>query len=396
VRIWIVGDNFGFPNGTGSTARVHGFAQALRKTGAEVRVFCLTPTQSGTHGSLDSAPQGVHDGVPFEYACGTTALPRGLFARRWLRVRSTGRMLDAARRARRAGAAPDVVLATSQTLSGLAVELATSRLARARCVLDACELASGFVPAGPRRLLHRWLYACLARRLAGVLCISTALERYWSAHAPRVPSLRVPILTDVGRAGGPCEGGERGARVLYAGNLSHAEELTTLLHAFAAIAEDFPDACLQVLGDDPDADTRGRLRAAAGALDIASRIELPGAVDRAGVARALGAAAVLVLPRPRTDWSEAGLSAKLAEYLASGRPVVVTAIGDVPLYLEDRVSAFVVAPGDPAAFAAGLREALGDPQRARAVGARGREVALAAFDTAVQGPRMRRFFEALG
>ena len=33
VRVWIVGDNFGFPNGAGATARVHGFGAALRDAG---------------------------------------------------------------------------------------------------------------------------------------------------------------------------------------------------------------------------------------------------------------------------------------------------------------------------------------------------------------------------
>jgi hypothetical protein len=187
VRVWIIGDNIGFPNGQGSTARVHGFAQALRTTGAELRVLCMTPTEVRGRPCLNPLAEGVHDGIPFEYTCGTSTLPEGVLARRWLRVRSALRTWWSARRER-----PDVVIATSQTLSGLMLQWLVARAVGAACVLDACELPSGFVPE-PRRAIHRKLYAQLARRLDGILVISSYLERYFAEHT-RVPLLRVPAF----------------------------------------------------------------------------------------------------------------------------------------------------------------------------------------------------------
>lgn len=392
VRVWIVGDNFGFPNGAGATARVHGFAAALRSVGAELRIFCATPTELAGRRILNRDAAGTHAGVPFEYACGTTTLPTGLVERRWLRVRSAARLRAAARDARREGVAPDVVIATAQTISGLVLAIATARAAGARCVLDACELPSNFVREGPRRALHRTAYAQLVRRLDGVLCVSTVLERHWTAQA-RLPALRVPILADV--AGTATRAADGAPRVLYAGNLAHADEVTALLEAFAAVARGNAAARLEVLGDDPGTDAIERFRARADALGAGAQVVFRGAVDRAAAADAIARAAVLALPRPRTPWSEAGLSAKLADYLATERPVVVTGIGDIPLYLEHGVSAFVVAPGDGDAFAAALGDALAAPARADTIGRRGREVALRAFDVRVHGPRLAAFFESL-
>lgn len=167
------------------------------------------------------------------------------------------------------------------------------------------------------------------------------------------------------------------------------------MESFALTVRDHPDATLEILGDDPGTDAIERLRMHAARLGIGERVTVPGAVDRPRVARAIGSAAVVALPRPKTPWSEAGLSAKLAEYLATGRPVVVTAIGDIPLYLEHGRSAWVVPAGDVAAFAAGLSAALADRARADAIGARGREVALRDFDARVIGPRLVAFLEAL-
>jgi glycosyltransferase involved in cell wall biosynthesis len=392
VRVWIVGDNFGFPNGAGATARVHGFARALAGAGAEVRVFCATPTELPGRRTLNAAARGTHEGVAFEYVCGTSTLPEAFFARRWLRVRSALRLRALARDARRAGAAPSVVLATAQTISGLALALATARWAGARSVLDVCELPSNFVPAGPRRARHRLLYARLARRVDGLVCVSSALERHWATRVG-APQLRVPILIDAGAVAPGAPDPE--PRVVYAGTLSHAAEIETLLAAFARVAPRHPKLRLLILGDDPGSDALARYRARAAALGLGERVELPGAVDRATAARAIAGAAALALPRPRTDWSEAGLSAKLADYLATGRPVVATAVGDVPQYLESGVSAFLAAPDDPDAFAGALDAALSDPARSDTVGRRGREVALASFDTRVHGPRLVAFFESL-
>jgi glycosyltransferase involved in cell wall biosynthesis len=249
------------------------------------------------------------------------------------------------------------------------------------------------VPEGPRRERHQRRYARLVRRLDGIVCVSTLLELHWSSHA-RAPLLRVPILADVAGMQ-PAQAPPAAPRIVYAGNLAHREEVRALLDAFADVAKQNADATLQVLGDDYKGESLAGARVHARALGCDARVEFAGAVDRTAAARAIAAAAVLALPRPRTPWAEAGLSAKLADYLATARPVVVTAIGDVPLYLEHGVSAFVVEPGDRAAFASALAEALADPLRAGAIGRRGREVALREFDARAHGPRLAAFFASL-
>jgi len=386
VRVWIIGDNFGFPNGSGATARVHGIARALQSAGAAVRIVCMTPTELVGRRSLNADAAGVHDGIPFEYACGTTTLPVGVLARRSLRVRSALRTWWSARRAR-----PDVVIATAQTLSGLLVPLLVARAVGAACVLDACELPSGFVTEGPRREAHRRIYARLARRLDGILVVSSFLEHYFAEHT-RAPLLRIPILVEMSRF--PVSA-SRGRQIVYAGNLAHPEEITSLLQSFAAVARDDADARLQVIGDDPSSNALLRYPALAVQLGVGDRVEFCGAIDRETVTQRIGSAGVLALPRPATPWAEAGLSTKLAEYLATARPVVVTAVGDIPLYLEDRVNAFLVAPGDADAFVAALRDARADPARAEAVGKRGRDAAERHFEVAVHGPRLVAFFAAL-
>jgi glycosyltransferase involved in cell wall biosynthesis len=82
---------------------------------------------------------------------------------------------------------------------------------------------------------------------------------------------------------------------------------------------------------------------------------------------------------------------KVAEYLASGVPTVLTTTGDIARFVEDGVSAYLVPPGDRPALVQAIRRVLSDRDDAGAVGRRGREVAARYFDYRVAGDTVSAF-----
>jgi glycosyltransferase involved in cell wall biosynthesis len=106
----------------------------------------------------------------------------------------------------------------------------------------------------------------------------------------------------------------------------------------------------------------------------------------------LAKASILVLPRAWGTFSQAGFPTKLGEYLATGRPVVVTATGDIPDYLTDRHSAFLVYTDGIAAFAQQLGHVMRNMAAAQVVGQRGRKVAEEEFDVNRHSRRMLDWF----
>lgn len=104
---------------------------------------------------------------------------------------------------------------------------------------------------------------------------------------------------------------------------------------------------------------RGEERAVAEAVarhGLASRVELRGHVGRAELAALYRGAQCLVLP---TRFEGFGLP--IVEAMASGTPVVSTTAGAVPEIAGE--AAVLVAPGDPAALAAGIRRAVAERDR---------------------------------
>lgn len=133
-------------------------------------------------------------------------------------------------------------------------------------------------------------------------------------------------------------------------NAYPAKNLPALLEAFEALAADFADLDLVVLGDGPD---MPRLQAQRDRLPHRDRVCLPGAVP--GAARLLKGFDVFVLPSTKEGLPWAILEASLA-----GVPIVATRVGALPELIEDRATGLLVPPGDVPALVAAVRSALTD------------------------------------
>ncbi len=135
-----------------------------------------------------------------------------------------------------------------------------------------------------------------------------------------------------------------------------------LLRAFAAVAPRHPEADLLLAGDGP---LREDLRRQAEAAGVAGRVHFLGV--RGDVPDLLRAADVFAL----TSVSEAA-SLTVLEAMATGLPVVVTAVGGNPEMVRDGSEGLLVPRGDDKACAAALSRLLGDPELARRLGGAGR------------------------
>ncbi|MEO7835038.1 MAG: glycosyltransferase family 4 protein, partial [Ginsengibacter sp.] len=93
---------------------------------------------------------------------------------------------------------------------------------------------------------------------------------------------------------------------------------------------------------------------------------------------------ILVLARPDNNQAKAGFPTKLGEYLASGKPVVITDTGEVSRYLSNNISAYLARPDDVKDFAEKILFALSD-QNASKIGRKGFEIAKENFNYQLYG-----------
>jgi len=180
--------------------------------------------------------------------------------------------------------------------------------------------------------------------------------------------------------------GEPDNRFLFVGRLVPYKGVGVLLESMERLS----GASLVVVGDGPE---RSRLEAVARRPELDGRIRFTGNISRTELASEMTRARALVLPS--LDSSETFGLVQL-EAMAAGLPVVTTdlATGVTEVGLVGR-TCLVVPPGDPAALADALGQLMGDPERARTMGAEGRRRFLDHFTRDVMVEHLLAWYEEL-
>jgi glycosyltransferase involved in cell wall biosynthesis len=167
------------------------------------------------------------------------------------------------------------------------------------------------------------------------------------------------------------------------GNLYPVKGHEYLVEALALLAERFPRLHVAVAG-------RGELEhpllARAQALHVGDRFHLLGL--RSDIGNLLAGADVFVMP----SLSE-GLPLALLEAMLARRPIVATAVGEVPIALSNGRAGVLVPPADAGALASALTSVLSDPARAHRLAA---AAALRAAEEYTLGKMVERYVALYG
>jgi len=199
--------------------------------------------------------------------------------------------------------------------------------------------------------LGRWTEGWLLQRADRVVVVSWALHAYALRRGVRherilvLPNAVDPAQFGTGRDGATTRKrlGLDGDFVIgFCGSLKPWHGVHRLIEAAALAAPAVPDLRLLIVGDGPArADLQGRARA----LGVLDRVHFTGAVSHAEVPDYLAACDLLCAPyEPAADFYFSPL--KLAEYIAVGRPIVVSAAGEIPWSVEGVPGVTLVPPGD--------------------------------------------------
>lgn len=285
-------------------------ADALRRAGADVDLVAITGIPA-------------HQGVPLKYAS--------------LTIRS----LAAALRGRIAGTRPEIVEAHVAYPTALPAWLAATTLGARLVIYSHGTDVTGSRPGFHRRLARR-VFRAARLHVANSNFIAGLLVSRFGVDPGRVIVLSPGI--DLRRFAGASDGPRDG--ILFVGRLARGKGVFELLRAMALLA---PGTGLRFVGGGPE---QGALEAEAAALGVAAAFDGP--LPPAEVAAAMQRAAVLAMPSTYPE----GLGLVALEAMAAGALVVATDIGGISESVIDGQTGWLVAPGDVAALAGALSDAL--------------------------------------
>ena len=236
--------------------------------------------------------------------------------------------------------------------------------------------------------VNRFLKLC--RKLTGLFVISNSLKDYFIENG--VDESRIHIINmvvDETRFEGLRKSETNSKCIAYCGTASNNKDgVDQLIKAFGVVTKSHPDYKLMIIGKTPDQNQSfGNLKLVDD-LGIKDKVIFTGAIPYNQVPQLIVEAEVLALDRPDNKQAKYGFPTKLGEYLISGNPVVITRVGDIPLYLNHQVSAIIAKPDDVNSFSNELLWVIEHPEKAKQIGERGKEVALNSFNGAIEGKKL--------
>lgn len=161
--------------------------------------------------------------------------------------------------------------------------------------------------------------------------------------------------------------------IIFVGSFYPWHDVATLLAAFAQVLATYPDARLVLVGDGTQ---RHIMMQRAVALGIDHAARFVGIVSHSEIPQVISAADVAVAPYPKMDRDLWLSPMKLYEYMASGAPIVASAIGQIIDVITDGKNGLLVPAEDPTAMASAIKGLLGDPALRSQLGSRARNDAV--------------------
>ena len=250
-----------------------------------------------------------------------------------------------------------------------------------------------FTSAGQRR--QTWLTRWLIRRMDAVIATSEGSARFLEVphtiihHG--VDVRRFAPLPD--RAAEWRKAGLPGAYGLGAfGRLRLQKGTDLLVEAALRLLPAYPDATLLLTGltTPKNEDFVAGLKQRIATAGLKSRVKFLGEQPREKMPYWFGLTQVYVAPM-RSE----GFGLTPLEAMASGAAVVATRAGAAAQLVADGETGFLVPPGDLEALIAAIEPLLADPQKALAMGGKGREKAVAHHDIAQEAAKIIGVYESV-
>jgi hypothetical protein len=236
----------------------------------------------------------------------------------------------------------------------------------------------------------------LPRLFDGFTVISTQLEKMYRQQGCK-QVLLVPPIQDFSCLPAPGEiDHSDGFRLLYVGSLIKRDAPDMLFQTMAILAGRQVPVVLEVVGGF-ERSAEGQRWGELFRTDPLLRrcVKLVGWVSDEELGAKMSSAHGLILMRKNNACERYAFPTRLSEYLRQGKPVFVTDVGDISLYLRDGIDAILLNPDSPHLVAEAIAKIVASSDRGGKIGRQGQKRGAESFDRQVHAVRILEFAETI-
>ncbi len=362
-----------FPEGMAPTTRILAYCKGLQQNGVSCEIFTFKATPSNTREPLS----GVVDGIPYQKSyikCGKRGGGKlcdklSMLKRLKGQIRQSNNLKPF-----------DYLLISFDSLDKLYSIVPIIRSLGIRMLFIGDEF-----PEPIRRLrgdIPGWqkpAYRFIHRYFDGRILMTENLKKFYDECAGKKPTYILNSIIDEKRFTGIKKRTVTQKYLCYMGNMQLAKDnVDNIIKAFSKVSSEFPDYQLWLFGT-PSNEDRKVVERTILECHMEDKVLIKGRAGFDKVPQILANASLLVTSQPITKRAQGGFPTKMAEYMMSGTPMIVTNVGEISQYVQDSVNAYIVEPCNPEAYSQKLCYILSTPNESEQIAKRAYEYAKANF-----------------
>jgi len=372
-----------YPGNTAPSNRVHLYAKSLKNAGGFPFIINLHSTFTDKKKFKFLAR---NNGIPFYFAQKTPYKIHNIFKRNLLKPVGLFNTLIIIDRLRRNNYLK--VLFYNTTLSDELFLFPFLKLMGIKIIRECCEAPFYIKQSHKGIRVYNFFLKWKLKMYNNLIVISDNLREFYTDKFPQKFIYQIPIIVDMKRFKNKQVLNSNSPKLItYIGFMGDNKDgIETLIDAVFLLKKSFSNFLLQLIGTASESEL-SLLQNKVKLLGLEEKVLFLGKKNADEIPHFLSDSNILVLARPNNNQAKAGFPTKLGEYLAAGKPVVITKTGEIPKYLQHKVSAYLTEPDNAFDFAEKLLDALTD-QNAEKIGQEGLKVAENNFDYSIYSAQL--------
>ena len=383
-----------FPNGMAATNRIKCIAKAFLMQGIDCKVILFSYNSS----IENITSSGTYEGIPYEYVGDYANRYSGMLLRKMYAFILRIRLLIVLNNQLRNNDIVYGYLSGKNRFRTKIIRLIHKK--GAYYISELCEY-----PFGPgketRKKVKRRNYELnrLFPLFDGVVAISDALIQLAKNYcSTKCVIVKIPILVDFAKYDLPDNSDLASKQYIF-----HSGTLTEQKDGILGMIESFGLAVKKlslpihyvITGSVEQSQYNQEIKFLIEKYNLKERIHFIGYKTYDGLKKPLSEASLVILNKYPTQQNYYGFSTKLGEYLAAGKPIIITRVGEAMNWLTDKENAYIVEPNDIGKMADAIVYAFEHENERKRIGQNAKAVCKISFDYHIYGMTLEKMISRM-
>lgn len=381
------------PIGMAATTRIFAYSKGLVASGAHVDVYSYTPNDFPSDKEIND--MGIFDGVSYFYSYKRKKSKNKIL--HGLSILLSLLILGPKLYWKNKKTPYDAFIISTDGILPLSYLCFCNFFFKKKLIFIFDEYPTPIRGALKERL-PKWkefIYSVLLRRFTGYISMTRELLTYYQKIIYR-PGIILSTITDTSRFEAYNIQNLNNNKVYtltYLGNMELSKDnVDNIIYAFSLLTKKH-NVLLNLFGT-PQAKDKSKLKKIISDLNLNDKITFR-FISYDNIPKILTESHILVSSQPRTKRAAGGFPTKLGEYLMSGRPTLLTDVGETSHFFKHKEHMFFAPPHDPISYAEQLDYIINNYDEALRIAAKGRELIIKEYSHLSAGIKIRNFLNQL-